>query len=234
MAIIAGYKDGGDFEHPPTGLCAAVCCDIEDLGLVDKTYPGKPPCQVYEVRLYFQTHHTMKDGRRFVVSQKFTNSLSDTANLRKFLEKWNDSKKMSPALCKNFDLEKLIGKAATLNLVESIDKKERKWTNIDAIMNAKNTLHMTGDGKPLTISADYVRKQDRPKDEKAADKTAGEESDQGGLFGDQATSASPGAQKPQQGASTPPQQAVKAPAADLDTDPFAEDGEADATQDGPF
>lgn len=233
MAIMAKYNEGGDFQHPPTGLCAAVCCDVVDLGETEQLkFNSKTETEmVPEVRVYFQVHHKMEDGRPFVVSIKFRNSMGEKANLRKFLEKWNDSKKMAEAKAKNFDLEKLIGIPATLNIVEKSDKKNRIWSNIDSVLSYKSSLHLTDGKNPLKVSADFVRKQDR-KDEEGGDKKNEQEADQGDLFDSPAASTPAPAAKSQQGASAPPQQAAKA--ADLDTDPFAEDNEASPAPDAPF
>jgi len=72
-------------------------------------------------------------GKRFVVTNTYTASLNEKANLRRDLESWRGRPFTAEEL-QGFDLEKVVGKPCMLNLVAKTTAKGKTWTGIAAIM----------------------------------------------------------------------------------------------------
>ncbi|SRR6266571_3722433 len=86
----------------PAGLHAAVCVDVVDLGTRDT-----PWGQRRKVELRWQTEKTMADGKPYLVTKKYTNSLHPKATLRAHLESWR-GRGLTDVEAEEFDLEKLL------------------------------------------------------------------------------------------------------------------------------
>jgi hypothetical protein len=147
MAIVA---KGSNFVPCPAGLHQAVCADVIDNGMVEGVYGTK-----HKVTLVFQVNVSMDNGKPFLVQRRYTLSLDQKANLRKDLESWR-GKPFSADELKGFDLEKLLGVNAQLN-VQQTDRDGTTYANITAIVPL-------GKGMPKMKVAGYVRKQDREPD----------------------------------------------------------------------
>jgi len=140
-----------NFQPCPAGTHHAVCCDVVDLGEVETQWGKKPM-----VRIVWQVEEQMADLRPFTASQRFTASLHEKARLRGFLESWR-GRRLSADELKGFDLERLIGINALLNVVH--DEKDGKvYSNIASIMPPPKS------SSRLQASPDYVRAKDRKKD----------------------------------------------------------------------
>lgn len=135
----------------PEGLHSAVCCDVEDLGEVDSGFGRKPM-----VKIYWQIEETNpdNDGKPFVVSQRYTASLHEKANLRKMLEAWRGRKYTEEEL-EGVDLERLIGVNCQVQVQHNIAGEGGVYANVTAVVpSARN-------GVKLRVSQDYVRRRDR-------------------------------------------------------------------------
>lgn len=139
---------GRDFVPPPSGLQAAVCCDVVELGLVDTPFGKKR-----KVRLCFQSEHKMEDGKPFIVTQNFGATLHKKGSLRPALEGWR-GKPFTDAEADDFDLEVLIGKQCQLLVVHNV-KEGVTYGNIQSIVPAAKGA------APVQIDG-YVRVQARP------------------------------------------------------------------------
>lgn len=107
--------------HPP-GTVAAICYSIIDLGT---HYNEKFKKSDRLVRIYFETAETMEDGRPFSIQQRFTLSHHEKSRLRAALESWYGQRFENAALDKagGFNLAKLLGRPALLNIAHSPDGK---------------------------------------------------------------------------------------------------------------
>lgn len=156
MALLA--LGGSTFEKCPSGMHHAVCVDVEDLGVEtsDKYFDEKGnPVSQHKVRFTWQIEEPlMDDGRRFIVSKKFTLSLNEKAALRKFLEAWRGVAFTKEDLSRGFDVEKLLGVNCTIQVIHSEDGK---WANVQAVMPPTK-------GAARLEPANYTRRKDRPKD----------------------------------------------------------------------
>lgn len=151
MPIIA--KDsGGDFTPHPEGQFAAVCVDVVDKGLVTSTWNGEPR-ERHVIRVVFQTEETLDTGKPALASRTFTLSLGEKSALRPFLESWR-GKKFSAAELRGFDVEKLIGANAVVQIVHE-EKGDRTYDNITSVMKLMKGM------TPVEPNG-YIRVCDRP------------------------------------------------------------------------
>lgn len=165
MAIIAREPES-KFTPAPEGLHAAVCCDVVDLGLLDDGYGMK-----HKVEIWWQLDFVNADtDKRFLVRRRYTNSLSEKANLRKDLEVWR-GRKFTPIELQGFDLEKLIGVCAQVQVVHRITDEGKTFANVQAVVPL-------GKGMPKVHVGDaYVRVQDRTPTPAHADAPAAHDED---------------------------------------------------------
>ena len=151
---------GRTFTPAPEGQHRGVCVDVADLGMVDSQWGLKPT-----LRLAFEIDEamTMDDGtvRPFVVIQRFTASLDDRSNLRKFLKMWRGVDFTAEEL-KGFDIDKLLGAPCSLVIQHDAAKDGAAYANIVAIM--KNPKGV----EPLKPSGKYTRFKDREDKRKPA------------------------------------------------------------------
>lgn len=157
MAITAFGSAG--YVQCPAGLHHAVCVDVVDLGIeVSDKYFDKDgnPTKAHKIKIVWQVDELMDDGRRFIISKKFTLSLNDKATLRKFLESWRGVPFTAKDLSQGFDVEKLVGVNCTLQVLQTEDGK---YTNVSNIMPPPK-------GAQLIKPESYTRVKDREEDTK--------------------------------------------------------------------
>ncbi len=169
---------GGDFKRAkaPEGRSNVVCVDVWDPGaykangdpsdspdgMVEKRN-GKTGVveRKYMLNVVFvvgdRNGNPLRDeesGWLITVSQRFNNSLYDTAHLRKFIEQWlNGKRKLTPEQVKTLeaDLERpLLGKTGEASIVHNGD-----YANLDWVEKLPEGY------VPMRIPEDYVRVQDR-------------------------------------------------------------------------
>jgi hypothetical protein len=152
---------GASHTPPPAGTHQAVCVDVVDLGMVEKVYDKKPK-KVRVVKLVWQINEANEaTGKRFCAYRRYTASLGDKASLRRDLQSWR-GRPFTQEELKGFDLDNVLGVNCMLNIVHQPDGQGGAYANVDAIMPLiKGISKIT----PL----DYIREQDRPKDEQHAD-----------------------------------------------------------------
>ena len=151
MALIV--KDGGDFENHPEGQFRAVCMDVVDLGMVENKKFNK---MQHKIALVFHTEAKMKDGRPFEIWERFTATLTSNGYLRPFLESWR-GKAFNPAELDGFDIEKLIGANAYIQVIHN-RVGDKVYANIKSVMMLPKGL----DKVPATPG--YERRKDRAPD----------------------------------------------------------------------
>jgi hypothetical protein len=148
MSIVVKH-DSKVWTPPPEGLHPAVCCDVVDLGPMDTPWGRKE-----KVRIRWQLEDINPDtGKRFDVSGLYTKSLSPKANLRSMLETWR-AKRFSDQELQGFDLEKLLGVNAQVQVIHKPGDEGQVYANVQAVVPpAKGMVKLT--------VVDYVREQDR-------------------------------------------------------------------------
>ena len=147
MAIIARASSGsGDhFEPAPTGMHRAICCDVQDLGVLETQWGKK-----HKVQLVWQTEQVMPDGKPYLVGKRYSLSLDERSVLRKDLEAWR-GKPFTLEQAAGFDLEVLIGHECGLLVMHKNGNTPGKvWANVQTVLPKLP-------GAPLSVR-DYVRK----------------------------------------------------------------------------
>ncbi len=105
------------FELPPAGPQAARCIRLIDLGTQPTDYQGEVR-NSRKVLLTWRLSELRADGEPFTVSRRFTASLHEKSALRAFLKSWRGKDFTPDELCA-FDLKKLLGAPALLNLTHT-------------------------------------------------------------------------------------------------------------------
>ena len=134
----------------PAGLHQAVCCDIVDLGLKETKFGLK-----HKVRFTWQTDRVNPEtGARFDCIRSYTRSMDRRSTLRTHLESWRGRSFSEPELKQGFDLERLIGVNAYLNITHQATADGRIYANVSAIMPPPAGVRIA--------VVNYTRQQDRP------------------------------------------------------------------------
>jgi hypothetical protein len=141
MALIA-KNDAPNFEKPAPGMHDAICVFVVDIGThIYQTQWGEK--EQHKIVFCWEIEEKIQNGeyagKPFMMSQRYTFTLFAKGNLSKMLESWF-AKKISDEVRKNgFDLEKLIGRRCTLNLIESDDGR---YVNVAQVLppNSANKL----------------------------------------------------------------------------------------------
>src|SRR5215831_6323651 len=143
-----------DKEYPvhPAGLFQGVCVDVVDLGLVDVTFNGKTR-QQNKLRVVWQSEERRDDGKPFLLSRRYTASLSEKASLRKDLESWR-GRPFTPEELDGFDIENLLAVNAYLNVLHA-ERDGKTYPNVASVAPLKKST-------PRMTASDYVREKDRP------------------------------------------------------------------------
>lgn len=130
MAIRTTNNSSG-FSLAPAGVHVARCCRVIDCGTrVDPTF-GKRRRQAW---IFWELPKALRDdGEPNLVGKRYTLSHNEKANLRADLESWYGKHFDEAALDKagGFDLERLIGRPALINVVHSQDGK---YANVASVM----------------------------------------------------------------------------------------------------
>jgi hypothetical protein len=144
MALTAPKNTTTDFERCPTGLQSAVCVYVVDMGLqLNKGGESKR-----KIRLVFETQATISEGeyagKPFMLSTEMTFSMFKSSLLRATIHNWF-GKNMDDETADSFDLEKLIGQQATLNVCEN-QTNGKTYSNIAAINPATKGVMLSHSG----------------------------------------------------------------------------------------
>jgi hypothetical protein len=209
MSILAKNSSEG-FTPAPAGQHQAVCVDVIDLGMVERENNGEKKLR-HEIRIVYQIAARMESGARFTVASKpFGLSLHQNSALRPFLENWRGGPFSQQEIEDGFDVERLIGANALLNVVHT-PSGGNVYANIGTIMPWNSQFG------PKIEAENYIRKADRPKQAPAQAGTPQGYSAPQQAFAPQ----QPVYQQPQQTFYQPPPSAPQQPAGVPDDDiPF--------------
>ena len=145
-------SDSKEFEALPEGNHLGVCYKIIDQGSRNETYPrdAEPNSENTKKRKTINVtwevpEQKMADGRPMSISKTYTASLNENATLYKDLVTWR-GKSFTKEELEGFDLEKMIGAPADLEVEHSKDGKAR----IKAIFKPDNFK------KTATINAGII------------------------------------------------------------------------------
>lgn len=133
----APQSNSKDFEACPVGYSLGVCTRVIDKGthwFADKYNPSEGKYQ-RKISIAFESQHLMKEGEfagePFLIYGNFNYSMfQGKAFLCNFIEDWRGKRFSDQDEANDFDLSKLIGQKAFMNIVRSDDGK---FTNIQTI-----------------------------------------------------------------------------------------------------
>ena len=138
MALFASDKGGGSFDPVPQKIHHAVCIGVIDLGTHLNTIFNKSVHQVlitwelpYEKIVIEKEGQSPEEKSRWI-SNKYTLSLHEKANLRKMLESWR-GKSFTSAELEGFDLKKLLTVNGQLQVIHN-KKDDKVYANVNNLM----------------------------------------------------------------------------------------------------
>lgn len=156
MPIVA-KRPNTSFTPAPEGPQQAVCVDVVDLGLVEQNFGSDEGDATLKPMVRIVWHSAEIDpatGKPYTISNRYTLSLHEKANLRKHLESWR-GRVFTEAELDGFDLETVIGANAYIQIVHKVSGKGQTFANIASIMSLPKG--MTG----LPVTAGYTRQCER-------------------------------------------------------------------------
>lgn len=117
-----------------TTTVAAVCVDVQDLGVVDTPWGRKP-----RLKFVFELAEQKANGYPATASRTFTKSVHEKSALRPVLEAWLGRPLSSSELAKGFPYQKLKHLGGTLTLLPAISEGGDEYLKIVAILPAGET-----------------------------------------------------------------------------------------------
>lgn len=124
MGRYAKDNGGGDFQQAPTGNHVARCIRLTDLGTQHGEYQGQPNIRNQVLITWELCNELMDDGKPFLVSHFYTNSLNEKATLRGHLEAWR-GQQFTETEAKNFDLMNVLGKPCMVTVIAGENGKSK-------------------------------------------------------------------------------------------------------------
>lgn len=129
MSRFASDAGGGDFEQAPAGSHIARCVKLTDLGTQEGEYEGVKNVRNQILCAWELPNELMDDGKPFLVSKFYTNSLGVKATLHRHLVSWR-GREFTPEELAKFDLQNVLGTPCMLSVVHS----EKGKAKVDAVM----------------------------------------------------------------------------------------------------
>lgn len=169
MGFIATDTGGGDFKIVPAGAHLGRCFELIDLGTqTDETgqYAGKSN---HKIKIGFelfgedeagQPLTIMVDGVEMplTITKDYTVSLHEKANLRKELAAWR-GKDFTDEEAQGFDVRKLIGAYAMVNVTHKANAKGKVRANISGLSPLPSVLK---NSKPAPVHENRIFNLDDP------------------------------------------------------------------------
>lgn len=129
-----------EFKLVPAGTHLARCYQFLHIGNVPNTFPGAQSAVINKIRLTWELPDekvSFKEGEEpkpFSISQDYTLSMNEKANLRKMVQSWL-GQKMTDEEATDFDVETLVGKPCLLTIVHTTkgDKTYASVNNVTAL-----------------------------------------------------------------------------------------------------
>ncbi len=155
MSLIAKSKsqgEVGEFIPVPVGMHLARCYRIADLGTQTKVTQYGPKLQ-RTVMISFEVHGDGPDGKPMTtsrgepmsISQDYNLTLNENSTLSKHLEGWRGSKFSDAEREGGFDIRKILGAWAMVNVTASVSQKNGKtYHNISALMPVPRMIKDSG------------------------------------------------------------------------------------------
>lgn len=144
MVTMPKENEGGNFELAPEGTHLATCYRVIDLGTQETNFQGQSKHKRQVMLSWELPDELMSDGRPFTVHKTYTLSSDEKSTLRKHLESWR-GKKFDSAELGSFNIAKLIGIAALINITHTHADNGKTYVNVESL----SRLMKGQEGKPL-------------------------------------------------------------------------------------
>lgn len=131
MGRYAQDNGGGSFQQAPAGSHVAICIKLTDLGTQHGEYQGQPNTRNQVLVTWELPNEKMDDGKPFIVSNFYTNSLNEKATLRAHLESWR-GRGFTEDEAKKFDLMNVLGKPCMISVIHT-DKGKARVSGVMAL-----------------------------------------------------------------------------------------------------
>lgn len=169
MAFIATDTGGGNFKTVPAGVFIGRCWELIDLGTqTNETgmYAGKSD---HKIKIGFELFGEDEEGNKLTVefdgkempmtiTKDYTVSLHEKANLRKELAAWR-GKDFTEEEAKGFDVTKLIGAYAMINVTHKTNAQGKTRANISGLSPLPSALR---NAKPAPVHSNRIFDLDNP------------------------------------------------------------------------
>ena len=154
----------GDFEPVAAGPHIAVCDIVADLGMQPGSalYPRPKQKVLIRFELPGERVEFERDGKKqsgpAVISQIYTLSMNEKANLRHTLEGWR-GRAFSDDEAEKFDVASILGKPCMINVVHN-KKGDKTYSNISSISGIPKGMNKTilPEMTPIYYAADDISK----------------------------------------------------------------------------
>ena len=129
-------KTESNFEKATPGMVDAICIAVADIG-TQMTRFNEVEKPQHQVMICWKIAQLMQEGERagenFIMCKRYHYTLDARSTLSKDMESWFARKISDEVRNAGFDLETLVGKKCTLNLMES---QNGSYTNINSVLPA--------------------------------------------------------------------------------------------------
>lgn len=123
-------QQGGSFKPLAAQVYAGVATLLADVGM----QPGGRYKDAYKVVIGFELPDAppRDDGKPVMIYKNVTNSMDKKANLRKLIESWFGKQFESDEAAKKFDLSKILGRSALVNVTND-ERNGKVYANIGGL-----------------------------------------------------------------------------------------------------
>lgn len=143
-------KEEGSFKQVPVGAYPARCVRIIGLGTQRGEWAGKPTKRIQVIISWELPTELIEDGdfagQPYMVSKFYTQSLGETANLRKHLASWR-GRDFTKEELEGFDLSNIAGKTCMVSIIHN----EKGKAKVDGIMALPKGMQVPPQINPTVI-----------------------------------------------------------------------------------
>ncbi len=127
----SGGANGGEYEIPPAGAHAARLVALIQLGTQPDTFDGKEEMREKIFFTWELTDEQNKDGDNFVIGRDYTDSMHESAALRKIVGAWRGAKVEKD---EEVDYMTLFSKPCLITLVRQTSRNSGKeYAKIESV-----------------------------------------------------------------------------------------------------
>jgi len=156
--MVPGAKKSFPRQIPPAGTHLAVCHSVHDLGYQNTSWQGEATVK-HQLVIVWEIDKVIPSGdfvgKRFVVSNKYTASMSKKASLRAVVEAWR-GKAFTDDEAMKFDTDALVGQPCMLSIVHK-KSGENTYANINAVMGVPEGMPKLKAENPPTHEFKWIK-----------------------------------------------------------------------------